>query len=51
MEITEDNIKRAANLLQYASVEEAVAILVDEGAHPETAYLLVVAGNQLLASR
>lgn len=47
----EANIQRAANMLQYATSEEVVDTLVGEGAHPETAYLLVVAGNQLLASR
>ncbi len=52
MDINEDNIKYAARLCNVLSSEEAIDLLVAEkGAHPDVAYLLVVAGNQLNASR
>lgn len=47
----ENLIRRAVNILQYASPEEAAEILVDEGTDPEDAYLAVRGGELLLKDR
>ncbi len=49
--VDESLIKRAANILQYASPREAVEILVDEGEGVEDARLAVRAGALLLRDR